>query len=1080
MIGRLPIHRTLWWLPLAVLLFLPVTASAQYFGRNKVNYERFDFRVLSTEHFDIYFYPQDNPTIDDVARMSERWYERLNQVFDNSFTERKPIILYSDHADFQQTNVLSGFISEGTGGVTEPIKNRVIMPMTGDMGGTDHVLGHELVHVFQFDIAMAQTDTIPFRINLLPLWLVEGMAEYLTVGRDDPHTAMWLRDAVLYDDFPSINALTTDPKYFPYRYGQALWAYVGGKWGDDKIAKIYRSAGRRGLDYAFARVLGVTTDSLSTMWADTVKETYRSRPSEVGKQILSEERDAGKMNLAPVLSPDGKQVAFISERDLFSIDVFVADAYTGKVQKRLVKSDTNSHFDALRFIDSAGAWSPDGKYLAVVVFAQGNNWVLLVDAKSGKIKERIRPKTVGSVSNPVWSPDGKSVVFSGADEGRSNLYLADVETRDVVKLTDDAYAELQPAWSPDGKSIAFVTDRGPETNLEELKYGKMRIGILDLQTHDLREIAPFPDAKHINPQFSPDGKSLFFISDHEGFSDVYRMELDTEEVYQVTRIATGVSGITALSPALTVSPADGRILFSVFEKGNYNVYALDPEEALGEPLQNPEEQLASYVPVPAPPPPGSSSSVGIGNGSGTTTTTPPKPHAISVFGPEEAAGGTKPPAPPGYAYRPMAGLLPPAEDSGRVLVSDYLADPEGGLPPEETFPVHKYNPKLQLDYIGGYAAGVAVDRFGANVGGGATAYFSDMLNNHVVGVGIQANGSFKDIGAQASYQNTTQRWNWAAVVGHVPYLSIYNRIGISPGSIGQPDTTVVEQVEERTFLDGGSLFVSYPFSTTKRLEFGPGITRYTYDLQVTRQSYVGSQSTVPITEDIPAPPGLTLYDVSLALVGDGSFHGFTSPIKGYRYRLEVKPTFGSLQYTTLLVDWRQYMLVRPFTFGFRGLTVGRYGADSEDPRLTPLFLGYETLVRGYTANSFRLANCTAIDGECAEYERLFGSRIAVVNLEARFPLFGTSEWGMINFPYLPTDLLAFFDGGVAWSKNDHPDIKPFTPFSNRGAARVPVYSVGGAARMNLLGALILEAYYVHPFQNPGNNGYFGLLLGAGW
>jgi len=111
------------------------SAFGQYFGRNKVNYETFDFKVLSTEHFDIHFYPPDNPAIMDVGRMAERWYTRLSPTFNQTFTERKPIIIYSNQADFQQTNAISGFLGEGTGGVTEPVKNRVVMPMRSRSGG---------------------------------------------------------------------------------------------------------------------------------------------------------------------------------------------------------------------------------------------------------------------------------------------------------------------------------------------------------------------------------------------------------------------------------------------------------------------------------------------------------------------------------------------------------------------------------------------------------------------------------------------------------------------------------------------------------------------------------------------------------------------------------------------------------------------------------------------------------------------------------------------------------------------------------------------------------------------------------
>jgi hypothetical protein len=205
----------------------PSIAQAQYFGRNKVQYQTFDFRVMSTQHYDLHYYPAESLATADAARMAERWYARLSSGMRHQFN-KKPLVFYADHPDFEQTNVIGGFIDQSTGGVTESMRDRVVMPFTGIYSENDHVLGHEMVHVFQYDIASSPTSGGFQGLSQLPLWLIEGMAEYLSVGRLDPHTAMWMRDAALRNDLPSIKKLTTDPRYFPYRYGQALWAAASG------------------------------------------------------------------------------------------------------------------------------------------------------------------------------------------------------------------------------------------------------------------------------------------------------------------------------------------------------------------------------------------------------------------------------------------------------------------------------------------------------------------------------------------------------------------------------------------------------------------------------------------------------------------------------------------------------------------------------------------------------------------------------------------------------------------------------------------------------------------------------------
>jgi outer membrane protein assembly factor BamA len=184
----------------------------------------------------------------------------------------------------------------------------------------------------------------------------------------------------------------------------------------------------------------------------------------------------------------------------------------------------------------------------------------------------------------------------------------------------------------------------------------------------------------------------------------------------------------------------------------------------------------------------------------------------------------------------------------------------------------------------------------------------------------------------------------------------------------------------------------------------------------------------------------------------------------------------------LLGDYRRYYFAQPVTFAFRGLYYGRFGADADNPqKLTPLYLGQETLIRGYDANNFGPQECTPVNNAatqsgCAEIDRLLGSKIGVINAEMRFPLFGVREFGLINFPFLPTDIAPFFDAGVAWAKGDPPTFE----FNRNTAKRVPVFSTGISARMNVLGYLVFEAYYAYPFQRPQKGGHFGFVLSPGW
>src|SRR5688500_8037360 len=164
-----------------VLLFLSTasTAQAQYFGRNKVHYKEFKFEVLKTDHFDVYFYEEERENAARVGQMAERWYARLSRIFEHEMRTRQPLMIYASHPDFEQTNVVGGMIGEGTGGVTEGLKRRVVLPLAGTLAETDHVLGHELVHAFQYDISArrtAQGGASGGGIESLPLWFELGRA----------------------------------------------------------------------------------------------------------------------------------------------------------------------------------------------------------------------------------------------------------------------------------------------------------------------------------------------------------------------------------------------------------------------------------------------------------------------------------------------------------------------------------------------------------------------------------------------------------------------------------------------------------------------------------------------------------------------------------------------------------------------------------------------------------------------------------------------------------------------------------------------------------------------------------------
>src|SRR2546423_1903232 len=364
---------------LVTLSLFGVPAHAQNFGRNAVQYETFHFKILKTQHFDLYFYDKEADVAAEAGRLAERWYTRLSTVLRHQLSGRQPLILYSDAPDFQQTNVLGEQPGEGTGGVTESLKRRIILPAGASLKETDDVIGHELTHAFQYDITgVGRGSMATAGLNRVPLWFIEGMAEYMSLGPVDPNPTMWMRDAVRRGDLPNFRDLE-NPTYFPYRWGQSLWAYLGGTYGDDIVGALLRAAGRTGnVQGALEQMTHRPVDSTIADWHRALIEAAQPVAVATGVQLPADRKHVprelqvpvtatgarllispGKeqhYNLAPALSPDGKRVVYLSDAGLFSIDMYLADAQTGHTIRKLVSSTRDPHLESLQFINSAPAW----------------------------------------------------------------------------------------------------------------------------------------------------------------------------------------------------------------------------------------------------------------------------------------------------------------------------------------------------------------------------------------------------------------------------------------------------------------------------------------------------------------------------------------------------------------------------------------------------------------------------------------------------------------------------------------------------------------------------------------------------
>ncbi len=1010
------------------LLVSPDGVYSQYFGRNKPSYQRFEFSLFQSPHFDIYHYFEDDSIPKFLANSYEKWYLRHQKIFKDTFDTQSPILIYANHPDFQQTTAISGMIGVGTMGVTEALKNRVVMPILETNAQTDHVIGHELVHVFQFR-AMFIDDSLSLNsLRNLPLWLVEGMAEYFSIGSVDPHTAMIMRDAIHSDDFPTLREMTRSYQYNPYRFGHGFVAFFGRTWGDSLIAPLFTETAKFGYERALERVVGLSASTVSNLWRSAVELQYQPlledslRHIPVGDKIITPEH-SGNINIAPAISPDGELVAYFSERDLLSIDLFLADAKTGRVKRKLSSAGRMGDIDGYNFFESMGTWSPDGKKFAHVAVKQGVNQIVIVDINRPRRTKEIEIKGVPSFNNPAWSPDGNYLVFNGLVDGRPNLFQYDLNSKEVTWLTNDRYSYAHASFSPDGRYLVFATDRPQRTQVGEQLNLKMNLAIMDLndESRSIRVLDVFPGADNVNPAFSADQDGIFFLTNADGYRNLHLFDLESGDVFRLTDYYTGISGITHMTPSFSVARKTGKIMYSYFQNGKYSILKAHPSDF-------------ERVQV--------------------------DPDVIDM----------------------TAATLPPFERPGPSIVDMSLEDePKENIVSADSLQKKPFDPRFGLSFIGSSGVGVATSRFGTGMAGGVSMMFSDIIGDHQMFATLAVNGEIYDFGGMVAYLNQKGRINWGGSVSHIPYT--FSRLFfVEEAYPTNGDTLLVQNMQlitQRTFEDQIAAFAFYPISITRRIEVGASHAWYYFRRDAINNYFLpGFGQIGQERERLDAPDGFSLQRVNLAYVGDNSFFGMASPMAGYRYRLGGERMFGRVNMYSLTADYRHYIRVRPFTIAFRGIHQGRYGDDAETYELFyPLYLGYPGYLRGYDYTSLRQIQSTFEDEFM--FDQLLGSRVLLGGVELRVPLTGPEQLALISSGFFFTELAWFLDVGVAWESDHRITLdrsKAMDP--NR---RFPLFSTGPSLRINLFGALILEPYFAFPFHTKGiKEGVWGLNFLPGW
>ncbi len=947
------------------------------FGQNIVQYDDFTWEFIQSKHFDIYYAEDGRSHAEFTAREAEAAYLKISDRLDWRLKNRVSIIVYNSHNDFQQTNVVDSYMFEGIGGVTELYKNRIVIPFDASNQEFKHVIHHELVHAFINDSVYGGSlrnmlaSSIKVRI---PLWMNEGLAEYLSSGWDT-NSEMWIRDlAINWETFPEIRELTG---YMAYRGGQSVWNFITSKWGEESIAEIfYQLKKANNVETGFKRALGVDFEKLNDQWHQYLKEQYwpdvtnRKNVKEIARQLTDHEKLENTYNVAPAISPDGSRIAIFSNK-AGPMALYLISAEDGRFIKKIIQGERSSEFEELHILKPGITWSDNGKSLAFAAKSGKSDALFIVDMETEeKTKHRL---DMEGIFRPAWRPGHEEIAFIGNNGKNSDIYLFNLETGKLTNLTNDWFSDDQISWYPDGDSLVFISDRNEiiETGISIMPEGHIfkqtDIYSLNLSNNKIRRLTS-SEFNETYPCISRDGSTMAYISDESGINNIYLKQKSVEQPKSITNVLTGIT-------QLSWNGDDTQLIFTGFYNRGYDIYT----------LENPKEKLNDAVKVePA----------------GWTLEKTEDPLLRKDDSTNRADTDSWK-----YKNYVFSGLDAttevPSTDQVVELDTTQVYDSSG------IYRTHLYKTRFTLDFAQAYYA------FDTRFGGQGMAYFlfSDILGDHKLQLGTEMVVDLQRSDYFVHYRLLPYKVDWNFVFYHLAYqfspsfnyndIRLYQNLGLN--------VNASRPVTRFTRFDAGLDLNHIIESNLIPVEDEYGRI-YNYD-----DEYITSFTTL-----IP----------SVKYIWDNALWSYTHPVEGSRFYMKYRSSPGinqrSLTFHSATFDARKYYrLFNGVSFAGRIFGGTNWGKNAQKFRLggVPWLFSSDRISDRYFTGSGDPSIEELYFSEYAmplrgiKISNNMGNNVLLANLELRLPFlvyyFPTIKYlGQING-------VVFTDLGVAWN-HDYP------------------------------------------------------------
>ncbi|MCK4544837.1 PD40 domain-containing protein [candidate division WOR-3 bacterium] len=531
-----------------IFLSVSVNVNAQYFGKNKIKTKNMSWQMIVTDHFQIYYYQGGEYLAQFASNIAEDSYKEISDDLSWKIKRKTPILIYNSHSDFEQTNVLPYIIDEQIGGFTEIFKSRIVIPFDGSYENFRHVINHELTHAFQFDILYGKNiaGTIIAQTTIdIPLWFIEGMAEYESRWLD-PETDIFIRDLIINGRYVKIQDLWMYGGYLIYKEGQMIVYYLTEIYGRKILGDIlFRSKTERGFEKAIKSSCGLSLADLDIEFQKYLRKRYwkhydkKSEYTDFSIKITKGDSTYYK-DVGPAISPDGNYIAFYSDRT-GRYSIFLKNVFTNDT-KLVIGGERTKEYEQMHILRPHISWLNKQNAFVFITKSGESDCIHIYDIEKQKVIKRIKIN-LDAMFSPSVSKNDELIAFAGINNGMEDIYICDLKSdKKYKRLTYDKYDDKNPLFINDS-IIVFISDR-PDKDCN-WQYGKYRIYTLNLNDNIIKKVSDKTFCNISRPTYSD--KYIYFTSNDEGFGNIFKMNLSNGDMEKISDVMFDIGNISVSS-----------------------------------------------------------------------------------------------------------------------------------------------------------------------------------------------------------------------------------------------------------------------------------------------------------------------------------------------------------------------------------------------------------------------------------------------------------------------------------------------------------------------------------------------------